>query len=166
MNDTMEKVNFGYSLKNIPIPKREPYMKSMIDKTHKFLKRMRWRAYFFDNPTTGNHQRENFGFTSEKSPPIVKDTLPFEADMYELIKNIQYKQHYSSNLQQKINSDIRSMRKTTTFLCQLTKQQTCTNSHPSSTTSYSMITSQQHTQNRVATKKQQLMQKRKRLQRN
>ena len=111
MNDTMEKVNFGYSLKNIPIPKREPYMKSMIDKTHKFLKRMRWRAYFFDNPTTGNHQRENFGFTSEKSPPIVKDTLPFEADMYELIKNIQYKQHYSSNLQQKINSDIRSMRK-------------------------------------------------------
>ena len=31
----MERINFGYSLKNIPIPRKESYMKALIDKTHK-----------------------------------------------------------------------------------------------------------------------------------
>jgi len=106
----MEKINLGYSLKNIPIPKRDLYMKALIDKTHKFLKRMRWRAYFFDNPAQSNQRRETFGFNSEKSPPSVKDTLPFESDMYQLIGNIEFKQHYNNKLQTKINTDMRKIR--------------------------------------------------------
>ena len=84
-------------------------MKALIDKTHKFLKRMRWKAYFFDNPST-EEQKENFGFNSEKSPPPVKDISAFEADMYELIKNVEYKQYYTNHLQQKMNKDIHDMR--------------------------------------------------------
>ena len=109
-NKTMEKINFGYSLKNIPIPKRELYMKALIDKTHKFLKRIRWRAYFFDNPAPSSQRRETFGFNSEKSPPFVKDTLPFETEMYQLIRNIDFKQHYNNKLQTKINTDMRKIR--------------------------------------------------------
>ena len=56
----MEKINFGYSLKNIPIPKKDPYMKSMIDKTHKFLKRLRWKAYFFDKSRTDAGEKLRF----------------------------------------------------------------------------------------------------------
>ena len=85
-------------------------MKALIDKTHKFLKRMRWKAYFFDNPST-EEQKENFGFNSEKSPPpVIKDISAFEADMYELIKNVEYKQYYTNHLQQKMNKDIHDMR--------------------------------------------------------
>ena len=116
----MEKTNFGYSLKNIPIPKKEHYMKSLIDKTYKFLRRMRWKAYFFENPS-GEKKRENFGFNSEKSPPPVKDLLAFEADMYKLIKNIQYKQHYSNSLQQKMNKDIKDMRSSGCFYVEADK---------------------------------------------
>ena len=116
----MEKVNFGYSLKNIPIPRRDAYMKSLIDKTHKFLKRMRWKAHFYDNPTTGERQ-ETFGFNSEKSPPLVKDLLGFESDMYALIKGIEFKQHYGNRLQQKINKDIRDMRSSSCMFVQADK---------------------------------------------
>ena len=105
----MERTNFGYSLKNIPIPRKEIYMKALIEKTHTFLRRMRWKAHFFDNPSTGE-QRENFGFNSEKSPPPIKDISAFEADMYKLIKNVEYKQYYSNPLQQKMTKDIRNMR--------------------------------------------------------
>ena len=113
----MEKVNFGYSLKNIPIPRKEAYMKSLIDKTHKFLKRMRWKAHFFENPTT-SERKETFGFNSEKSPPLVKDLLGFESDMYALIKGIEFKQHYGSKLQQKINKDIKDMRSSSCLFVQ------------------------------------------------
>ena len=61
----MERINFGYSLKNIPIPRKESYMKALIDKTHKFLRRMRWKAHFFDNASTEG-QQENFEFNSAK----------------------------------------------------------------------------------------------------
>ena len=116
----MEKVNFGYSLKNIPIPRKEAYMKSLIDKTHKFLKRMRWKAHFFENPTT-SERKETFGFNSEKSPPLVKDLLGFESDMYALIKGIEFKQHYGSKLQQKINKDIKDMRSSSCLFVQADK---------------------------------------------
>ena len=116
----MEKVNFGYSLKNIPIPRKEAYMKSLIDKTHKFLKRMRWKAHFFENPATGE-RKETFGFNSEKSPPLVKDLLSFESDMYALIKGIEFKQHYGSKLQQKINKDIKDMRSSSCLFVQADK---------------------------------------------
>ena len=45
----MEKFNLQYSLKNIPIPNKATYEKSIISKTESFLKRMRWKAFFFDN---------------------------------------------------------------------------------------------------------------------
>ena len=46
----MEKVNFNYSLKNIPIPSNNLYLKTLIDKVSSLIRRMRWKAYFFDNP--------------------------------------------------------------------------------------------------------------------
>ena len=64
-------------------------MKALIDKTHKFLRHMRWKAHFFDNPST-KEQQENFGCNSEKWLPLIKDTSAFETNMYDLIKNIEW----------------------------------------------------------------------------
>ena len=45
----METVNFNYSLKNIPIPNNKSCLKTMIDKVEKFIRRMRWKAHFFES---------------------------------------------------------------------------------------------------------------------
>ena len=106
----MEGKNFGYSLKNIPIPTKQNYIKSMIDKTSSFLKRLRWKAHFFDNPAAANsEQRETFGFASEKSPPQIKDLTAFENDMYHMIKNIKFKEFHNSEFQTKLRRDITEM---------------------------------------------------------
>ena len=42
----MELKNFGYSLKNIPLPNKKAYTKLMIEKTQSFLKRLHGKAFF------------------------------------------------------------------------------------------------------------------------
>ena len=106
----MEKINFEYSLKNIPTPNKKSYIKSMISKTEHFLKRMRWKAFFHDNPTPDNNQqRNNFGFPSEKTPPQIKDLIPFEDDMYNLIKTAQFKRPQTNQFQQILKRDINKL---------------------------------------------------------
>ena len=95
-------------------------MKSLIDKTYKSMRRICWKAYFFENPSD-EERRDNYGFNSEKTPPPVKDLLAFEADMYKLIKNIEYKRHFSNSLQQKMNKDIKDMKSSGCFYVQADK---------------------------------------------
>ena len=45
----MEKINFNYSLKNIPVPSKSSYKLKLIDKIENVIKRMRWKAQFFIN---------------------------------------------------------------------------------------------------------------------
>ena len=44
----MEAKNLGYSLKNIPIPGKQHYLKSVIDKVESLIIRLRWKAPFFE----------------------------------------------------------------------------------------------------------------------
>ena len=48
-NTNFEKLPFAgkYSMKNIPIPKNNEYMKKLIGQMEKIIKRMRWKALFF-----------------------------------------------------------------------------------------------------------------------
>ena len=43
----MELKNFGFSLKDIPIPSKSNYLKCMIEKVESFVKRLRWEAFYF-----------------------------------------------------------------------------------------------------------------------
>ena len=54
----MESKNLGNSLENIPIPSKASYLKSMMDKVENFMKRIRWKAHFFDNPMM--HDNDNY----------------------------------------------------------------------------------------------------------
>ena len=42
----METRNLGYSMKNIPVPPKLRYLKSMIEKVESFITRLRWKAHF------------------------------------------------------------------------------------------------------------------------
>ena len=102
----MEKVNLGYSTKNIPLPSRSEYMKNFIEKTEHFLRRMRWKAYHFLNPTESS-AKETYGFKSRKSPPRISELIPFEDAMLNLIQNIEFKD-VKCNFQNQLNSDIKN----------------------------------------------------------
>ena len=106
----MEKKNFGYSLKNIPIPNKDSFVKSLICKTHDFIKRLRWKAIFYvqtsEDPAP---KKETYGFNSEKSPPQIPELLPFENDLYELIKSIVYKDRQRNRFQSQLQHDVKEI---------------------------------------------------------
>ena len=109
----MERVNFGYSLKNIPIPTKNQYMKLLIEKTDSFVKRIRWEIYHYDKARQGetseNSLQANFGFKSERTPPQHNALKAFEADLYDLINNLSFT-NYRSPFQQKLINDVRNIK--------------------------------------------------------
>ena len=42
----MESKILEYSLKNIPIPSKASYLKSIMDKVENFIKRISWKGHF------------------------------------------------------------------------------------------------------------------------
>ena len=98
-------------MKNIPIPNKQSYTKSMIGKLHDFIKRIRWKAFFSMNPQAASQShRETYGFNSEKTPPQIQELVPFENDLYHLIKNIEYTDQPRNHFQKKLQKDAKEVR--------------------------------------------------------
>ena len=53
----MEKLQLHYSKKNIPIPSKRNYKLQLMDKIEQVIKRMRWKAFFYINPSRENMQQ-------------------------------------------------------------------------------------------------------------
>ena len=91
----MERVNFGYLMKNIPIPNGKSYKLQLIQKVEDFIKNRRWRAIFLMKD--GNQTEPptlktglTFGLNSAKCPPQVKELVAFKKDLIKLVKNIRF----------------------------------------------------------------------------
>ena len=88
----MEKVNFGYSIKSIPIPSERTYLLQLMEKVKMVITRMRWKAIHFNsNNNRDNIKEENtewYGLKSPYSPRQVKELIPFDktSNMYRLTK--------------------------------------------------------------------------------
>ena len=104
----MEKINLGYSLKNIPIPGKESYMKNMLGMIESFLRRMRWKAYWFNQKDTNTAKKETYGFNSENVPPTDDQLSGFENDLYEMANGIQFRRVQNPFLQ-KLSADARKI---------------------------------------------------------
>lgn len=90
---------FNFSLKNIPIPRVDEYMKTLIHKTESFITRLRWKALFLlkrdekesdDDGDDEETEKGTFGFKSSKPPPPLKETANFEKDLWQLVASIQF----------------------------------------------------------------------------
>ena len=57
----MEKINFNYSLKNIPTPTKTSYQLMLMEKIESVIKRMRWKAHFYLNKDKSNIAYTNYG---------------------------------------------------------------------------------------------------------
>lgn len=112
-------------MKNIPIPSRSTYIKKLIEKTESVIKRIRWKAFFFeqnkvknktsrdiDNDDSNSAADNNFGFKSRKCPPQNEELNNFEADVYDMIKNIEFRQ-VRDDFQDQLQHDIRKINNST-----------------------------------------------------
>ena len=101
----MEAINFGYSNKNIPIAPHNMYLGRLVEKTEQFLRRMRWKAFFFSNPCATKDNKETYGFKSRNTPPAIQELREFENGMINLIQSVEFKQ-VKNNFQNKLKKDL------------------------------------------------------------
>ena len=106
----MEKVNIDYSAKNIPLPSRTDYRQRLIEKTGQFLRRTRWKAYFFLNPGIASSDKENYGFQSTKNPPPIEELKDFEDSMLRMIQSVKFK-HVNNSFLNRLATDTDLIRK-------------------------------------------------------
>lgn len=88
----MEKFNIDYSTKNIPLPSQSEYQLRLIEKTEHFIRRMRWKAFFFLHPEAVGKPKETYGFRSTRNPPHIEELKEFENDVLKMIQGIRFRQ--------------------------------------------------------------------------
>ena len=98
-----EKFEFNYSMKNISLPSQKEYVVCLINSVETFVKNLRWRAHFFLNPQE-KPQKEKFGFKSLKAAPKVKELQILEDGLYNLVRDVEFKQ-FSNSFQRKLKED-------------------------------------------------------------
>ena len=86
----MDRVNFGYSTKNIPVPKDDTYLQLLTTKWRKFAHNARKEAYHFLKKTANTHQKETYGFKSTNPASSVELLKPFEDAFTEVVKNVKF----------------------------------------------------------------------------
>ena len=94
-------------MKNIPIPSKKLYLKTLIEKVELVIKRMRWKALLFeqeDVPPT-----ENFGFKTRKCPPQHKELANFEEELLNLIQKVSFK-NTTNVLQNQLREELSKIR--------------------------------------------------------
>ena len=73
-------------------------MKNFIDKFDSFIRRLRWKAHFFEHEQRidgKDPSEDTFGFKSERCPPQHEGLLPFETDLYEITRSITFKKAFN-----------------------------------------------------------------------
>ena len=112
----MERLRFEYSYKNIPIPSERNYKIQLIEKVEKVVKRMRWKAHFYEQDSNEENQTpETYGLKTQKCPPQIRDLIPFENDLIELITSVKFR-YQRNQFQKKLKDDICTINNTETTL--------------------------------------------------
>ena len=102
----MDKHTLNYSTKNIPLPTKKQYLKSLTVKVEKVIKRMRWKAFFFDKQSTTDQTNITYGFNTRKCPPKNPELSNFESGLLDMIKQISFKPA-RNQFQEQLTRDIK-----------------------------------------------------------
>ena len=91
---SMEKTNYGYSLKNIPVPSKRSYNLKLIEKIESVIKQMRWKTYFFLNGGKCQSDNKNtFEVRSRYHRPQSLELEKFEKDLFSIINSIKFSKY-------------------------------------------------------------------------
>ena len=80
-----------------------------MDKMEQVIKRMRWKTFFYINPSRENMQ-QTYGLKTLNCPPKIKEMVLFERDLWDLVNKIKFRK-VSSNFQNQLNEDIKAIKK-------------------------------------------------------
>ena len=79
---------------------------NLVEKIEAVIKRMRWKVVFCNKKDNDNEQLlENYGLKSESCPPQIKELVPFEEELINLVKRIEFRK-VENNFQKKLREDI------------------------------------------------------------
>ena len=87
----MEKLNFAYSLNNIPTADKKSYKLHLLEKIKIFIKTCQRGIFFINNnkkATEDYKQGFSNGLKSGRSSPHVKDLIQFEDDLVRIVKEL------------------------------------------------------------------------------
>ena len=101
----MESTRFDHSTKDKPLPSEKDYKPTLIEKTEHLCRQMRWKAFFYLNPSADSSQKETFGFPSRNSPPQIQAMQDFEKRLLHMIEKIKFRT-VNCKFQHKLSSDI------------------------------------------------------------
>ena len=91
-----KKFEIKHSIKNIPNAKNEEYKEKLIEKTQHLVRRMRWKAKFFeDENNVATEEHDNYGFKTTRLPKPVDNLKAFEEDLINMVKNVEFKTNRS-----------------------------------------------------------------------
>ena len=108
--DEFQKINFEYSLKDIPTSSKKEYLIKLYDAISKFINRIRWKIFHSnktDDSDTLNLNDENI-FKSSKSAPPCDELKAFEKELFDIAKNIKFNKNISP-FQKKMKNDLKSI---------------------------------------------------------
>ena len=92
----IKKLEFNYSLKDIPLSNRKEYKIKLYDAASKFINRLRWKAFFISNESVDiNKQKEEDIFKTNRSAPACEEIKKFEVDLFKLSGSIKFTNHRS-----------------------------------------------------------------------
>ena len=91
----MQQRTFNYSLKNIPIPSINNYKKHLIESVEDVIKRMLWKATFFNSNREEINNKNTFGLKSKKCPPPIKEMEHFESELLDMTQNVELRMVYN-----------------------------------------------------------------------
>ena len=81
----MDKFNFGYSTNHILIATERQYKLKLAENFQAVIKRMRWKAFYFEqNDTCNNSKNIYYGLKSDKTPPPMKLLELFEKHLFKI----------------------------------------------------------------------------------
>ena len=105
----MEKVNFKFSIKNIPILSERGYLLQLMEKIDIFITRMRWKAICCNNKanynSSGRFKDIKMSEASERTSSIVL----FENDLIDMLKVIKFRK-VKNRFLTKLKSDIKTVK--------------------------------------------------------
>ena len=106
----MDIYTLEFSLKNIPHPSYHVFQLALTEKID-FVKRLRWKAFFYLDSCEDSDcaKKEVYSIKSQNIPPNNKLLDPFEADLFKLIRRVEFKREHN-DFQIKLKKDIKEVK--------------------------------------------------------
>ena len=104
----MEKTNLQYSTKNIPTTSERNYKTKLLEKIEAVIRRMRWKAIFFDEDTDDDQPVETYGLKTNATPAQVMEMVEFEKELIDFVRKVKFRKN-TNQFQYKMKQDMKNI---------------------------------------------------------